>query len=55
MGMVHEKPHVGPAQGLDAPGTATTTATIERGTVFEIAEAREVTAADLDRDRENAA
>ena len=42
MGMVHERPHVGPAQGLDAPGTATATATIERGTVFEIQEAREV-------------
>ena len=42
MGMVHERPHVGPAQGLDAPGTATTTATIERATVFEIEEAREV-------------
>ena len=42
MGMVHERPHVGPAQGLDAPGTATTTATIERATVFEIEEAREI-------------
>ena len=42
MGMVHERPHVGPAQGLDAPGTATSTATIQRDTVFEIQEAREV-------------
>jgi UDP-GlcNAc:undecaprenyl-phosphate GlcNAc-1-phosphate transferase len=39
MGMVHERPHGGPAQGLDAPGTATTTATIERATVFEIEDA----------------
>lgn len=57
MGMVHEKPHVGAAQGLDAPGTATTTATIQRDTVFEIEEAREVIAtpaADLDRNGENA-
>ena len=51
MGMVHEKPHVGPAQGIDAPGTATTTATIERGTVFEIAEATEIAPADLDREQ----
>jgi UDP-GlcNAc:undecaprenyl-phosphate GlcNAc-1-phosphate transferase len=63
MGMVHERPQVGAAQGLDAPGTATTTATIERGTVFEIQEAREIPnptpgadlSTDLDRDRENAA
>jgi UDP-GlcNAc:undecaprenyl-phosphate GlcNAc-1-phosphate transferase len=39
MGMVHERPLAGPAQGLDAPGTATSTSTIERGTVFEIQEA----------------
>jgi UDP-GlcNAc:undecaprenyl-phosphate GlcNAc-1-phosphate transferase len=61
MGMVHERPQVGPAQGLDAPGTATTTATIEAGTVFEIQEAREVSGTppapttERDRDRENAA
>ena len=42
MGMVHERPHVGAAQGLDSPGTATSTATIQRDTVFEIQEAREV-------------
>lgn len=42
MGMVHERPHVGPAHGLDAPGTATTTATIQRDTVFEIQEAEEI-------------
>jgi UDP-GlcNAc:undecaprenyl-phosphate GlcNAc-1-phosphate transferase len=41
MGMVHERPHGGPAQGLDAPGTATSTATIEADTVFEIPDARE--------------
>ena len=59
MGMVHERPHVGPAQGLDAPGTAHATATIERATVFEIQEAREIPgglddpaiAGELDRDR----
>jgi hypothetical protein len=49
MGMVHERPHVGPAQGLDAPGTAHTTATIERATVFEIEEAREIDGGGLDR------
>jgi UDP-GlcNAc:undecaprenyl-phosphate GlcNAc-1-phosphate transferase len=42
MGMVHERPQVGAAQGLDAPGTATSTATIERATVFEIQEATEI-------------
>ena len=41
MGMVHERPHGGPAQGLDAPGTATSTATIEADTVFGIPDARE--------------
>ena len=62
MGMVHERPHVGPAQGLDAPGTATSTATIQRDTVFEIQEAREVApeapfvgGRDDARDREDAA
>jgi UDP-GlcNAc:undecaprenyl-phosphate GlcNAc-1-phosphate transferase len=52
MGMVHERPSAGPAQGLDAPGTATSTSTIERGNVFEIQEA---TAADPGQGRGNAA
>jgi UDP-GlcNAc:undecaprenyl-phosphate GlcNAc-1-phosphate transferase len=46
MGMVHERPHGGPAQGLDAPGTATSTATIEADTVFEIPDSREAAAPD---------
>ena len=36
MGMVHERPSGGAPAGLDAPGSATTTATIEPSTVFEI-------------------
>ena len=38
MGMVHERPSGGPPSGLGGGGTATSTATIEAGTVFEVAE-----------------
>jgi hypothetical protein len=38
--MVHERPSGGTPAGLDVPGSATTTATIEPGTVFEIADRR---------------
>jgi len=42
MGMVHERPSGGEPAGLDDPGSATTTATIEPGTVFEIKDRHEV-------------
>jgi hypothetical protein len=48
MGMVHERPLGGPAQGLDAPGTATTTDTIDAATVFEVPETREPAGAAAD-------
>jgi UDP-GlcNAc:undecaprenyl-phosphate GlcNAc-1-phosphate transferase len=52
MGMVHERPSSGAASGLDAPGSATTTTTIEPGTVFKIDDPPE-SAARRDDDRDD--
>ena len=49
MGMVHERVSGGPPSGLGDGGTATTTPTIEAGTVFEIQDDQRAVAATSDK------